>query len=230
MRTLPCTIPGTKHLRGEESEVSDFSEGEWEIAQAKLQEEERRTGLTIVQRAHVRRQIKAGGVVEPPVFMQRFGKMLTGWGSPTRSRAHPQEARKSRKPLPPASLVLSRLRSLSSHRVAAAAAVYVSARACACQDTLMSARLLNPGLGILHDNMLGLGGAAPPPHDRCSALRALRAAPPQRNLPSKGAAGEVAAPQRRRRRGHPLRKAPAITGSERARTSTDTQASAVGGL
>ena len=39
---------------------------------------ERATGLTFIQRVRLRRQLEAGGIVEPPVFMCRFGGLLNG--------------------------------------------------------------------------------------------------------------------------------------------------------
>ena len=71
---MRCGRP--KHPQREESEVSDFSE-EWQVqvAQDKLQAEERRTGLTLVQRARVRRQVAAGGVVEALVLCSGSGKV-----------------------------------------------------------------------------------------------------------------------------------------------------------
>ena len=51
----------------------DFTEEEWLVAQQKLRDEELRTGLTLVQRARLRRQLRAGGVVDPPNFLQRYG-------------------------------------------------------------------------------------------------------------------------------------------------------------
>ena len=50
-----------------------FSEEEWSLAQAKLEAMERESGLTFVQRARIRRVLESGGVLEPPVFFQRFG-------------------------------------------------------------------------------------------------------------------------------------------------------------
>ena len=59
----------------------EFNQVEWEQAQAKLIAEERRTGLTFVQRARLRGQLRAGGVVDVPIFQQRYGPLpswLTG--------------------------------------------------------------------------------------------------------------------------------------------------------
>ena len=46
-----------------------------------LREREERTGLTLVQRARLRKQLQEGGIVEPPIMYQRFGSLplwLTG--------------------------------------------------------------------------------------------------------------------------------------------------------
>ena len=40
-----------------------------------LREREERTGLTLVQRARLRRQLQEGGIVDPPVMYQRYGSM-----------------------------------------------------------------------------------------------------------------------------------------------------------
>ncbi|CAE7787133.1 RE1 [Symbiodinium sp. CCMP2592] len=55
------------------AESDDFTDEEWRVAQMKLEESERRSGLTLVQRARVRKQVAAGGVVDVPSFLQRFG-------------------------------------------------------------------------------------------------------------------------------------------------------------
>ena len=52
---------------------SQFSEEEWKAAQLKLEEAERSTGLTFVQRARLRRQLAAGEEVEVPAFLMRHG-------------------------------------------------------------------------------------------------------------------------------------------------------------
>ena len=68
---------------GTDSGDSDqFSEAEWLEAQCKLQDQERRTGLTFVQRARLRRQIAAGGIVEPPVMLERLGSLPDWLTSP----------------------------------------------------------------------------------------------------------------------------------------------------
>ncbi|CAE7753361.1 RE1 [Symbiodinium sp. CCMP2592] len=56
----------------EPDDDDEFSEQEWREAQLKLEEAERRSGLTFLQRAKVRKQVAAGGVVDPPNFLQRF--------------------------------------------------------------------------------------------------------------------------------------------------------------
>ena len=57
----------------EDEEFGDSDDPDWRSARAKLQDIERQTGLTFVQRVRLKRQIAKGGVVEPPVFLQRFG-------------------------------------------------------------------------------------------------------------------------------------------------------------
>ena len=66
----------------EDGAVDPFTDAEWAVAQAKLIQEELRVGLTLVQRARVRRVISAGGVLEPPVFKQRYGPPPEWYGSP----------------------------------------------------------------------------------------------------------------------------------------------------
>ncbi|CAE7473693.1 RE1 [Symbiodinium sp. CCMP2592] len=56
----------------EPEDDDEFSEQEWREAQLKLEEAERCSGLTFLQRAKVRKQVAAGGVVDPPNFLQRF--------------------------------------------------------------------------------------------------------------------------------------------------------------
>eukprot|EP00439_Symbiodinium_sp_Y106_P063272 s2806_g9.t2 len=53
----------------------DFNEEEWAQAEAKLRAVELETGLTFLQRAKLRRQLRAGGVVDVPVFQQRYGPL-----------------------------------------------------------------------------------------------------------------------------------------------------------
>ena len=78
------------------SSSEDFHTEEWAKAEEKLVAAERRTGLTFIQRARLRRQLLAGGVVDVPVFQQRYGGLpswLTGgepeevlslpWGRPS---------------------------------------------------------------------------------------------------------------------------------------------------
>ena len=65
---------------GTESE-DEFTAEEWAKAEAKLRAAELRTGLTFVQRVRLRRQLSAGGIVDVPVFQQRYGPLpswLTG--------------------------------------------------------------------------------------------------------------------------------------------------------
>ncbi|CAE7826010.1 RE1, partial [Symbiodinium sp. CCMP2456] len=65
-------IPGRASEEAD-SESSDFNPQDWQEAQRKLEDQERRTGLTFVQRVRLRKQIAAGQVVDPPVLQQRFG-------------------------------------------------------------------------------------------------------------------------------------------------------------
>ena len=46
---------------------------EWEVARQMFERVERHTGLTFLQRAKLRKDLLAGGVIEPPPFLQRFG-------------------------------------------------------------------------------------------------------------------------------------------------------------
>ena len=57
----------------ESDEDLEFTEQEWIEVSKKLNQEEARTGLTLVQRARVRRALERGGVLDPPPFLQRFG-------------------------------------------------------------------------------------------------------------------------------------------------------------
>ena len=59
----------------DQGESSDFDEEEWNAAQRKLIDQEKATGLTFVQRARLRRQLSAGGVIEPPTLRQRYGPL-----------------------------------------------------------------------------------------------------------------------------------------------------------
>ncbi|CAE7227612.1 unnamed protein product [Symbiodinium necroappetens] len=61
-----------------EGSGDEFTEAEWEQAQAKLRSMELATGLTFVQRARLRRALAAGGLIEVPVFQQRYGP-LPSW-------------------------------------------------------------------------------------------------------------------------------------------------------
>ena len=78
-RALAETATGTSEPGAQDQESGDeFTAHEWAIVQAKLQRQERVTGLTFVQRARIRRAVAAGGVVEPPIFQQRVGP-LPAW-------------------------------------------------------------------------------------------------------------------------------------------------------
>ena len=74
-----CVIsPKEPLVEPEANQDDEFTEAEWLIAQEKLRSIERTTGLTFVQRARLRRALSAGGVIEVPVFQQRFGP-LPSW-------------------------------------------------------------------------------------------------------------------------------------------------------
>ncbi|CAE7583712.1 unnamed protein product [Symbiodinium sp. CCMP2592] len=59
-----------------DSQAGGSAEGfdvNWEASQAHLEHLERTTGLTFIQRVRLRRQLEAGGIVDPPPFLCRFG-------------------------------------------------------------------------------------------------------------------------------------------------------------
>ena len=87
-----CGGPGDPHREDEEFGGSD--DPDWRSARTKLQDIERQTGLTFVQRARLRRQIAQGGVVDPPVFLQRFGS-LPEWLAPMSAASSTQDAESS---------------------------------------------------------------------------------------------------------------------------------------
>ena len=64
---------GPEDPRPEDEEFGDSDDPDWRSARAKFQDQERRTGLTFIQRLRLKKQIAKGGIVEPPVFLQRFG-------------------------------------------------------------------------------------------------------------------------------------------------------------
>ena len=67
--------PSHEILEGpaEEEDDDEFTEEEWAIAQMKLRAEELRVGLTLVQRARLRKAISRGGVVDPRRFYRGTG-------------------------------------------------------------------------------------------------------------------------------------------------------------
>ena len=78
LRDADCASGGDAHGS---SSSEDFHTDEWVRAEEKLVAAERRTGLTFIQRARLRRQLLAGEVVDVPVFQQRYGGLpswLTG--------------------------------------------------------------------------------------------------------------------------------------------------------
>ena len=81
---------GPEDPRPEDEEFGDSDDPDWRSARAKLQELERQTGLTFVQRVRLKKQIAKGGVVEPPVFLQRFGG-LPEWFAPVSAASSSQD-------------------------------------------------------------------------------------------------------------------------------------------
>ena len=80
----PVAILAENQERGQASDVlrtetpppdDDFQEDERARAEAKLRAEELRTGLTFLQRAKLRRQLRSGGIIDVPVFQQRYGPL-----------------------------------------------------------------------------------------------------------------------------------------------------------
>ena len=82
---------GPEDPRPEDEEFGDSDDPDWRSARAKLQDLERQTGLTFVQRVRLKKQIAKGGVVEPPVFLQRFGG-LPEWFAPVSAASSSQDA------------------------------------------------------------------------------------------------------------------------------------------
>ena len=82
---------GPEDPRPEDEEFGDSDDPDWLSVRAKLRDLERETGLTWVQRVRVKKQIAKGGVVEPPVFLQRFGG-LPEWFAPTSAASSSQDA------------------------------------------------------------------------------------------------------------------------------------------
>ena len=88
-RHLDTRCGGPEDPRPEDEEFGDSDDPDWLSVQAKLRDLERETGLTWVQRVRVKKQIAKGGVVEPPVFLQRFGS-LPEWIAPTSAASSSQ--------------------------------------------------------------------------------------------------------------------------------------------
>ena len=73
----PAQAPLELEVEDEEgsnaSDSDQFSEAGWLEVSKKLRDQEIKTGLTFVQRARLRKQISLGGLVDPPVMMERYG-------------------------------------------------------------------------------------------------------------------------------------------------------------
>ena len=87
---LDTRCGGPEDPRPEDEEFGDSDDPDWLSIQTKLRELERETGLTWVQRVRVKKQIAKGGIVEPPVFLQRFGG-LPEWIAPTSAASSSQD-------------------------------------------------------------------------------------------------------------------------------------------
>ena len=72
---LPVVPPETSGQCRDEVDPADdvFTDAEWEVAASKLAAAELATGLTLVQRARIRRALESGGILDPPTFLQRYG-------------------------------------------------------------------------------------------------------------------------------------------------------------
>ena len=89
--SLDTRCGGPEDLRPEDEEFGDSDDPDWRSARAKLQDQERRTGLTFIQRLRLKKQIAKGGIVEPPVFLQRFGG-VPEWIASASTAHSPQDA------------------------------------------------------------------------------------------------------------------------------------------
>ena len=87
---------GPEDPRPEDEEFGDSDDPDWRSARAKLQDLERQTGLTFIQRIRLKKQIAKGGVVEPPVFLQRFGG-IPEWITPVSAASSSQDAESARR-------------------------------------------------------------------------------------------------------------------------------------
>ena len=232
---------GPEDPRPEDEEFGDSDDPDWLSVRAKLRELERETGLTWVQRVRLKKQIAKGGVVEPPVFLQRFGG-IPEWFAPVSAANSSTDAGSAPSlchaaiPVPPVQASADELstlpqlflpeqvfhspswRSALPHAVMAdnaprpagmghaqlrdwinqwgSAWAFLGLEPGSSMTDVMKAFkkkalvlhpdkvpesekadatlrmsalgnakeiLLSPGLRILHDNLLGLGGTAPPP-------------------------------------------------------------------
>ena len=88
---LDTRCGGPEDPRPEDEEFGDSDDPDWLSIQTKLRDLERETGLTWVQRVRVKKQIAKGGIVEPPVFLQRFGG-LPEWIAPTSAASSSQDS------------------------------------------------------------------------------------------------------------------------------------------
>ena len=66
--SLGTRCGGPEDPHPEDEEFGDSDDPDWLSVRAKLQDQERRTGLTFIQRVRLKKQIAKGGIVEPPVF------------------------------------------------------------------------------------------------------------------------------------------------------------------
>ena len=89
--SLDTRCGGPDDPRPEDEEFGDSDDPDWRSVRAKLQDQERRTGLTFIQRLRLKKQIAKGGIVEPPVFLQRFGGVPEWIASASTGRS-PQDA------------------------------------------------------------------------------------------------------------------------------------------
>ena len=62
-------IGGLAQPNLEETSGDEFFGDEWEVARQRFERVERHTGLTFLQRAKLRKDLLAGGVIEPPPFL-----------------------------------------------------------------------------------------------------------------------------------------------------------------
>ena len=228
---------GPEDSRPEDEEFGDSDDPDWRSARAKLQDLERETGLTFVQRVRLKKQIAKGGVVEPPFLSGLHLSLLLMYTvaateplcqatadepssppqhflpkqvfhSPSRRSALPHVVMADNAPRP-AGMGHAQLRDWINQWGSAWAFLGLKpgssmtdvmkafkkkalvlhpdkvpesekADATLRMSALGNAKeiLLSPGLRILHDNLLGLGGTAPP-HAHGAPPPSSSAAPPQ---------------------------------------------------